>query len=102
MTLTSSTSSHQRIDTEKFRLRTFVEKLRAIGGPALAPQAADLRAAEWQLLSRPTTERQDADFRATPTLSPPGYDRLLDQVVLVRRLREVREAIEGWVKLAVK
>jgi UbiD family decarboxylase len=27
----SSTSSHQRIDTEKFRLRTFVEKLRAIG-----------------------------------------------------------------------
>jgi hypothetical protein len=76
-----------------------IEKLRAIGGPALAPQAADLRDAEWQLLSRPTTERQDADFRATPTLSPPGYDRLLDQVVLVRRLREVR-ALVGFTRLS--
>ena len=28
--------------------------------------AGDLRDAEWQLLSRPTTERQDADFRAVP------------------------------------
>jgi hypothetical protein len=65
-----------------------IEKLRAAGGPALTPQTGDLREAEWQLLSRPTTERQDTDFRATPTPGPRGYDSLLDQVVLVRRLRE--------------
>ncbi|MGH3221078.1 MAG: DrmB family protein [Streptosporangiaceae bacterium] len=76
-----------------------IDKLRAAGGPAAVPQAADLRDAEWQLLSRPTTERQDADFRATPTSSPPGYDRLLDQVVLVTRLREVR-ALVGFTRLA--
>jgi hypothetical protein len=76
-----------------------IEKLRAGGGPAAAPQPADLREAEWRLLSRPTTERQDADFRAIPTTSPRGYDRLLDQVVLVSRLREVR-ALVGFTRLA--
>lgn len=76
-----------------------IDKLRAAGGPAVTSQTADLREAEWQLLSRPTTERQDADFRATPTVGPRGYDRLLDQVVLVRRLREVR-ALVGFTRLA--
>ena len=51
------------------------------------------------MLSRPTTERQDPDFRAVPTPSPEGYDRLLDQVVLVSRLREVR-ALVGFTRLA--
>jgi hypothetical protein len=76
-----------------------IEKLRGIGGP-VAPEASEnLRDAEWQLLSRPTTERQDADFRAVPTLSPQGYDRLIDQVVLVSRLREVR-ALLGFTRLS--
>jgi hypothetical protein len=75
-----------------------IEKLRTAGGPAAAPQPANLRDAEWQLLSRPTTERQDTDFRATPTTSPRGYSRLLDQVVLVSRLREVR-ALVGFTRL---
>jgi hypothetical protein len=76
-----------------------IEKLRSAGGPAAAPAATDLREAEWQLLSRPTTERQDADFRATPAPGPRGHDRLLDQVVLVSRLREVR-ALVGFTRLA--
>jgi hypothetical protein len=45
------------------------------------------------------TERQDADFRAVPTDTPPGYDRLIDQVVLVSRLREVR-ALLGFTRLS--
>jgi hypothetical protein len=55
-------------------LRVFpIEKLRGIGGPAAGGEAsADPRDAEWQLLSRPTTERQDADFRAMPTPAPHG------------------------------
>jgi hypothetical protein len=76
-----------------------IEKLRAAGGPAAPPEATDLRDAEWQLLSRPTTERQDADFRATPTRNPDGYDNLIDQVVLVSRLREVR-ALLGFTRLS--
>ena len=76
-----------------------VEKLRGTGGPAAAGDASeDLRDAEWQLLSRPATERQDADFRAVPTSPPSGYDGLIDQVVLVSRLREVR-ALLGFTRL---
>jgi len=76
-----------------------IEKIRGAGGPAAPSSSDDLRDAEWRLLSRPTTERQDADFRATPTASPSGYHRLLDQVVLVSRLREVR-ALLGFTRLS--
>lgn len=76
-----------------------IEKIRAAGGPTAEPDRRDLLDAEWQLLSRPTTDRQDADFRAIPTVGPEGYDRLLDQVVLVSRLREVRSLL-GFTRLA--
>jgi hypothetical protein len=76
-----------------------VEKLRGMNGPRSPEPSDDLRGTEWQLLSRPTTERQDADFRAVPTDPPRGYDRLIDQVVLVSRLREVR-ALLGFTRLS--
>ncbi len=76
-----------------------VEKLRAAGGPAGPVEERNLLEAEWRMLSRPTTDRQDADFRAVPTPGPEGYDRLLDQVVLVSRLREVR-ALLGFTRLS--
>ena len=76
-----------------------VEKIRAAGGPAAGAEGQGLLDAEWKTLSRPTTQRQDPDFRAVPTPSPEGYDRLLDQVVLVSRLREVR-ALVGFTRLA--
>ncbi len=76
-----------------------IEKLRGQGGPTFPEAPDNLRDAEWQLLSRPTTERQDVDFRAVPTDSPRGYDNLIDQVVLVSRLREVR-ALLGFTRLS--
>jgi hypothetical protein len=76
-----------------------IEKIRAAGGPAPQPAGRDLLEAEWRLLSRPTTQRQDPDFRAMPTITPDGYDWLLDQVVLVSRLREVR-ALLGFTRLS--
>jgi hypothetical protein len=76
-----------------------VEKLRAAGGPTTGGEAGNLLDAEWKMLSHPTTERQDADFRAVPTPSPGGYDRMLEQVVLVSRLREVR-ALLGFTRLS--
>jgi hypothetical protein len=76
-----------------------IEKLRADGGPVPEPGPVDLLQAEWQLLSRPTTQRQDEDFRAQPARTPDGYDQLLDQVVQVSRLREV-QALVGFTRLA--
>ncbi|TVZ00013.1 DUF1998 domain-containing protein [Trebonia kvetii] len=75
-----------------------IEKLRGQGGPTPPESPDNLLDAEWQMLSRPTTERQDADFRAVPTDSPRGYDTLIDQVVLVSRLREVR-ALLGFTRV---
>ncbi|MFD4644827.1 DrmB family protein [Streptomyces sp. NPDC058441] len=70
-----------------------VEKIRAAGGPPVAEASSDLLEDEWRLLAKPTTERQDADFRAVPTPTPQGYDQLLEQVVQVTRLREVQALI---------
>jgi hypothetical protein len=75
-----------------------IEKLRGVGGPTPPDRPDNLLDAEWQLLSHPTTERQDTDFRAVPTESPDGYDNLLRQVVQVSRLREVR-ALLGFTRL---
>jgi len=78
-----------------------IEALRAAGGPHVDEPAAigDLRSDEWEMLARPTTDRQDEDFRATPTPSPEPYRGLLDQVVLVTRLRTV-SALLGFTRLA--
>lgn len=76
-----------------------VEQLRGAGGPDVEPATDDLLQAEWRLLARPTTDRQDEDFRAAPTGTPVGYEGLLDQVVLVTRLREV-QALVGFTRLA--
>lgn len=75
-----------------------VEGLRSSGGPSTDEPESDLLQAEWRLLSRPTTDREDNDFRATPTGTPAGYEKLIDQVVLVSRLREV-QALLGFTRL---
>lgn len=75
-----------------------IEKLRGAGGPPPPAVVGSLRDAEWAMLSRPTTERQDPDFRAVPTAPPSGYGTLIDQVVLVPRLREVR-ALTGFTRI---
>jgi hypothetical protein len=78
-----------------------IESLRATGGPVTPdnePADADeLLGAEWRLLARPTTDKQDDDFRAEVVQVPPGHGNLLDQVVQVSRLREVR-ALVGFTR----
>lgn len=76
-----------------------IEQIRHAGGPVPQQSSGDLLEAEWALLSRPTTERHDRDFKAVPTRTPDGYDKLLDQVVLVRKLREV-QALVGFTRLS--
>ena len=75
-----------------------IEALRAKGGPQPEQAAGSLLEAEWELLARPTTDRQDEDFRASVTPNPEGYDWLLDQVVQVSRLRVVT-ALVGFTRL---
>ncbi len=75
-----------------------IEELRAVGAPRPGEATGGLLDAEWELLARPTTESQDDDFRAVPTPNPDGYDGLLEQVVQVNRLREVR-ALVGFTRL---
>lgn len=75
-----------------------VETIRAAGGPEPQDVQPDLLSAEWDLLSHPTTDRQDRDFRAEPTPSPDGYDDVLQQVVLVKRLLEVK-ALLGFTRV---
>lgn len=76
-----------------------IEHLRVAGGPVADDHAGSLLDEEWALLSRPTTERQDVDFKAVPTAVPHGFGSVLDQVVLVSRLREV-QALVGFTRLA--
>ncbi|MGC5002644.1 DrmB family protein [Streptomyces sp. DT203] len=80
-------------------LWALIEKIRAAGGPQLEETSGDLLEDEWRLLAKPTTERQDADFRAIPTTTPVGYDDLLEQVVQVTRLREV-QALVAFTRIA--
>jgi hypothetical protein len=75
-----------------------IEALKAADGPTATAAPGDLRTAEWEMLARPTTDRQDDDFRATPTPAPAGYEGLLDQVVQVSRLR-VAHALLGFTRL---
>ena len=84
-----------------------IEELRAKGGPGAGvvgevagSTAEELLADEWQMLARPTTDKQDDDFRAEVAGVPEGYEGLLDQVVRVTRLREVR-ALVGFTRNAL-
>ncbi len=86
-------------EVESTDLWGVIEALKAEGGPKPQEASGDLLQAEWELLARPTTERQDADFKARPAPPPAGYEQLLDQVVQVSRLREV-QALTGFTRLS--
>lgn len=66
--------------------------------PAPPEGDEDLLAAEWSLFSRPTTRRQDEDFKAEPTPAPEDHQALLEQVVRVTKLREV-QALMGFTRI---
>lgn len=76
-----------------------VQRRKAEGGPSGEQETTDLLAEEWALLSRPTTEKQDDDFRAIPnSVAPSRFEGLIDQVVRVTRLREV-QALVGFTRM---
>ncbi len=79
---------------------TATELAEAIAAERLRRQEGDeedvpsgLLHAEWELLSHPTTPRQDDDFLAVPTPPPEEHRGLLHNVVQVERLREVQASL---------
>jgi hypothetical protein len=76
-----------------------IESLRVAGHDADEAPVTDILDAEWDAFSRPTTERADDDFLAVPEPVPSRYTALLDQVVLVKRLREV-QALLGFTRVS--
>jgi hypothetical protein len=90
---------HALVDLSEDDLWSAVEVERQRRLVAVAPEPqSNLLDAEWQLLSHPTTKKQDADFRALPTPSPSSFTTLLEQVVEVKRLREV-QAMVGFTRI---
>lgn len=74
-----------------------IQKLRAGDtDKALSPQ--ELKVPEWRLFSNPDAARNNRDLQLRSVAPPPGYQKLIDQVVLVEKLREVR-AFVGFTRL---
>ncbi len=57
-----------------------------------------LRIPEWEVLSNPSSAPRADDFEVTAISIPEGYADVIEQVVLVERLREVR-ALTGFTRL---
>jgi hypothetical protein len=66
--------------------------------PVAVQDAGTLLRAEWQALRHPTRSAGATDFETEGTKTPEGYEDLIDQVVLVHRLREVR-ALQGFTRI---
>ena len=71
---------------------------KAAGGQASDGERPDLKAPEWRVLTRFDPRLNTDDFLLRPVNLPPQYAAVLDQVVLVERLREVR-AMLGFTRL---
>jgi hypothetical protein len=60
--------------------------------------AGDLKSPEWEVFSKPETAPATQDFRLVPVAPPRAFAPLIEQVVLVERLREV-SALIGFTRI---
>jgi hypothetical protein len=60
--------------------------------------AGDLKRPEWRVFSAPASAPRTTDFRLAEAQVPPGYERLIQRVVLVERLRAVM-ALTGFTRI---
>lgn len=77
---------------------TRVERKNTGGMAEDTVRPADLKIPEWEVLSNPFTAPSADDFEVTPASAPDGYTDVIQQVVLVERLREVR-ALTGFTRI---
>ncbi len=75
-----------------------IEKRRQEEETPSEPVPADLKTPEWEALSHADVSLNSDDFKLRAVKPPPGYEHLLEKVVLVERLREVR-ALLGYTRV---
>lgn len=94
------TSLHvlRELTSDQLAAAVDAERERRAGEGAKQEDHLDLLHAEWELLSHPTTTKNDDDFLAVPTPAPERYRDLLCNVVQVERLREV-QAMLGFTRI---
>jgi len=68
------------------------------GQGASAEDASDLKRPEWALFANPQKARATDDFQVRSAGKPPGFEDLIDDVILVERVREVR-ALLGFTRI---
>lgn len=61
-------------------------------------QPYDLKRPEWEVLTHPEAQPSTDDFRLQPSSVPAGFSHVLERVVLVERMREVR-ALVGFTRI---
>lgn len=65
---------------------------------AVVEAPAGLKVAEWEAFSNPDPARNTLDFELRQVASPKGFEKWVERVVLVERLREVR-ALIGFTRI---
>jgi hypothetical protein len=75
-----------------------IERKRQRDSQEVDESPTDLKAPEWQILSQPNPNNNNDDLRLRWAPAPSRYSHLLDKVVLVERLREVR-ALVGFTRI---
>ena len=70
---------------------------KSTGGASNAP-ADDLKLPEWLAFSQPDSAAENKDFKLRQVAAPMGFTRLLEDTVLVERVREVR-ALLGFTRI---
>ncbi|HVU67955.1 MAG TPA: DUF1998 domain-containing protein [Ktedonobacteraceae bacterium] len=68
------------------------------GAAAAIVKPGELKLPEWQVLIRPQSAPASPDFQISDTDLPDGYAHVIEQVVLVERLREV-QALTGFTRI---
>ena len=63
-----------------------------------ATEQVDLKQPEWEMLTHPASAPASEDFRLRRVETPAGFEEVLEQVVLVEKLREV-QALIGFTRI---
>jgi hypothetical protein len=69
------------------------ERRRATGSGMTVRSVADLRREEWAVLTNPATTPKTDDLRVRSVKVPKGFEKFVEDVVLVERLRVVRACV---------
>jgi hypothetical protein len=84
--------------SERLGLQAVHEAVQARREGLMDGDASDLRTPEWRVLCSPTDAPEQPDFKLRGVGPPPAFAAVLEDVVLVERLREV-SALRGFTRM---